>query len=592
MIVPMKHLLLLAVAKDGERVLSDLRALGCVHLDLSRGSSEEFHAACEKLAESERAVMVVDRAAREAKKRGASAEAKGLRSAQEILAADERRRQVEEKIRLLERQIREYEPFGNFDPRLAARLAEKGVPVQLVRSKDKPETPAGGYVQRLGEGAWAVVGAPAEIGFGAEEVPIPAELLSTTRARLSEAKDELLDVEASLAASKAEAARLASCEPSMKDQVAFAAAKDSLADAGAVCWIEGWIPANKVPILRARAVTDSWGLALRDPAPGETPPTLIRPPKFFRPVVALFGGLGIAPAYTESDVSVPFMCYFSLFFAMLVGDGGYGAIMLAITLWMWRRTKPEKDDPHHRPAIVRSWLALMTVFSTATVAWGALSNTWFGAAIPACADWPTVKWLGDPSYNNMMFLCFTIGASHLMLARIWNGICKAPDLSCVAEFGWAGIILFMYFTINWIVGISNGLPAFAYWMFGLSLALVFGFTVKPSELKTRGMELGMLPLNIMSALGDVISYVRLFAVGYASLQVAQNFNQMALDLDLPMWAKVVPMVLILLLGHGMNFMLAGLAVLVHAVRLNTLEFSNHKGITWSGQAFCPFRKNQ
>ena len=101
----------------------------------------------------------------------------------------------------------------------------------------------------------------------------------------------------------------------------------------------------------------------------------------------------------------------------------------------------------------------------------------------------------------------------------------------------------------------------------------------------------MLPLNVMSALGDIISYVRLFAVGYASLQVAQNFNRMALDLDLPIWAKIVPMVLILAVGHGMNFMLAGLAVLVHAVRLNTLEFSNHKGISWSGQAFRPFRRS-
>ena len=100
----------------------------------------------------------------------------------------------------------------------------------------------------------------------------------------------------------------------------------------------------------------------------------------------------------------------------------------------------------------------------------------------------------------------------------------------------------------------------------------------------------MLPMA-MSAMGDIISYVRLFAVGYASLQVAKNFNSMALELDLPVWAKIVPMVAILLLGHGINFVLAGLSILVHAVRLNTLEFSNHKGLTWSGYAFSPFKKH-
>jgi len=99
-----------------------------------------------------------------------------------------------------------------------------------------------------------------------------------------------------------------------------------------------------------------------------------------------------------------------------------------------------------------------------------------------------------------------------------------------------------------------------------------------------------MPLTIVGCLGDIISYVRLFAVGLASVKVAENFNQMALSLNLPLWAKIVPVILILLLGHGLNFLMAGLSILVHAVRLNTLEFSNHKGVTWSGYAFKPFRR--
>jgi V/A-type H+-transporting ATPase subunit I len=100
----------------------------------------------------------------------------------------------------------------------------------------------------------------------------------------------------------------------------------------------------------------------------------------------------------------------------------------------------------------------------------------------------------------------------------------------------------------------------------------------------------MLPLNIISCLGDVISYVRLFAVGLAGVKVAENFNAMALSLDWPIYLKIVPLVLILVLGHALNFAMSGLSVLVHAVRLNTLEFSNHKGIAWAGIPFNPFRK--
>ena len=66
---------------------------------------------------------------------------------------------------------------------------------------------------------------------------------------------------------------------------------------------------------------------------------------------------------------------------------------------------------------------------------------------------------------------------------------------------------------------------------------------------------------------------------------------MAMNLDLPLWLKIVPMILILLIGHGLNFAMAGLSILVHAVRLNTLEFSNHKGVSWSGYDFTPFRRS-
>ena len=371
--------------------------------------------------------------------------------------------------------------------------------------------------------------------------------------------------------------------PALGDKLAFAAAKELMGEQGAVAYVSGWIPVTKTDGLVRAAHDAGWGVLLREPADGEAPPTLVEPPKLFRPMKALFEGLGIAPAYTEADVSVPFMCYFSLFFAMLVGDGAYGAIFLIVTLLMRRK-------------LPKAWFVLLTVFSSATIVWGLLSNTWFGAGIPWCADWPTVKWLADPSYHNMMLLCFTIGASHLILARLWNGLCKLNDSTCVAEFGWAGVILFMYFVTNSIVGIFAGIPKAMFWVFGVSLVAVFGFSVKPSELKTRGAELGMLPLSIMSALGDIISYVRLFAVGLASVKVAENFNSMATGLVAgadAVWLKAlmaVGMVLILVVGHALNLAMAGLSILVHAVRLNTLEFSNHKGVSWAGYAFNPFKK--
>ena len=554
MIVPMKHLDLVCLASDREATLERLRLLGVVHLELSAAGGEAVAKAKGDIADAERALLLI----RKARELVQDAEQRP-HSVAEVLAIDADRETLKAERERLEREVKAYEPYGDFDPALAERLLER---VDGLR----------------------------------DAVPLPDKLPEMSLSRL---REKLARVENRI---RIDDARLAGCDdkaieawyPHLADRMAFEQAKELLHEHGAVAVVSGWIPEPKVKSLMeivrgdqtdlfTRAGAAGWGVLLRDPEPGEIPPTLVEPPRLFRPVKVLFDGLGIAPAYTESDVSVPFMCYFSLFFAMLVGDGAYGAIFLAATLAL-------------RKKLPRSWFTLLTVFSAATVAWGVLSNTWFGAAIPWCADWPTVKWLADPSYHNMMLLCFTIGVSHLMLARIWNGVCRLPDSTAVAEFGWAGILLFMYLVTNSIVGIFSGVSSWAFWVFGAALVCVFGFSVKPSELRTRGAELGMLPLNVMSALGDIISYVRLFAVGLASVKVAENFNSMATSLVAgadAVWAKAlmaVAMVAILVVGHGLNLAMAGLSILVHAVRLNTLEFSNHKGVSWAGYAFRPFKR--
>ena len=585
MIVEMKHLTLLCVAREGVKALESLRDIGCVHLDLSAADSPDFASAKEELADAERAVRIVAKAAREAGKDASAPKgeeaarlenAKSAALVEEILKVDAARQAADDEADALRQTMRAYAPFGDFDPELAKSLRAAGVPVRLAVNGERPPQGKAFFGEELPEG-WT-------------EVALPAERLSATQARLAAAEAHAAACRAALAEANARVSTIEARYPALKDQVAFAAARDVLATQGEISWITGWVPVDSVPRLRAKAVSRGWGILLREARPDETPPTLIRPPKLFRPVTALFKGLGIAPAYNESDVSVPFMCYFSLFFAMLVGDGGYGAIILALTAWGWVKTRPG-PDMRHRPALVRSWLTLLTVFSTATVVWGLLSNTWFGAGLPFAREWATVKWLADPSYGNMMLLCFTIGASHLMIARVWSGISMINDRVCLSQFGWAGIVFFMYWTTCSIVGIFSTFPQWLYWELGVSLVLVFGFTLKGNELKSRGIELGMLPLNVMSCLGDIISYVRLFAVGLASVKVAQNFNDMAVGLALPIWIKWIPLVLILLVGHVLNFAMAGLSILVHAVRLNTLEFSNHKGISWAGYAFKPFRKN-
>ena len=413
MIVKMRHFDLICVASEREATLERLRQLGVVHLDLQSAAGEEVAEAKGAAAEAERAIRLI----RKARVKGEEA-GNRERTVEEVLAVDRDRETLKTERDRLEREIRVYEPYGDFDPVLATQLIEKGVDIHSL---------------------------------GGETPLFPAKFPAM---RLSKMQEKIARVVNRIAIDDA---KLADCDenfilrrfPSLKDRIAFCEAKELLADHGAVSVLSGWIPStfeqtlmDEVTQARAdlfeRTKSLGWGVLLRDAEDGETPPTLIEPPKLFRPMKALFQGLGIAPAYTEADVSVPFMCYFSLFFAMLVGDGAYGAIFLAGTLAMRRK-------------LPRSWFVLLTVFSSATILWGILSNTWFGAQIPFLNALPTVVWLADPSYRNIMLLCFTVGVSHLMLARVWNGICKLPDSTALAEFGWAGVLLFMYFVTNSLV---------------------------------------------------------------------------------------------------------------------------------------------
>ena len=533
MIVRMQHLDLVCIAPEKEATLKRLRELGAVHLDLGAASGAAVVSAKGEIDEAERAVRLILKA----RGKGFSEEIRP-RKVGEVLALDaDRATLVAEKERL-EREIKVYAPYGDFDPALAKKLLDRGIDL-----KDD----------------------------------LPAKL---PEMRLSKMQEKLGRVESRIAVDTAKIARtdeqaVLHDYPALRERMEFEQAKELMAAKGAVAVISGWVPETKVSEIREQGSGCGWGLLIREPAEGEVPPTLIEPPKFVKPVKALFDGLGIAPAYDEADVSVPFMCYFSLFFAMLVGDGAYGTIFLVATLLLRRK-------------LPRSWFVLMTVFSLSTIGWGVISNTWFGESIPWCNGWPIVRWINGldapagREYDNMMFLCFTIGVSHLMLARLWSGVCKLNDRSCLSEFGWAGIVLFMYILTNSIVGVFGGVPTWAFWVFGVSFLTVF--------IQAKGMDKGMLFLNAMSVLGDIISYVRLFAVGLASVQVAANFNSMALNLGLPLWIKWLPVVLIMAVGHGLNLAMAGLSVLVHAVRLNTLEFSNHKGVSWAGYAFRPFRK--
>jgi len=187
------------------------------------------------------------------------------------------------------------------------------------------------------------------------------------------------------------------------------------------------------------------------------------------------------------------------------------------------------------------------------------------------------------------------------LWNVWE-LARSRQFKALEQFGWTLTTWFMFFLADDMVlkghmlgylGLSAETTAMLWRVLVYSLVagivLIVLFMMPPREIKDGWFNLALLPLSLVSNFTDVVSYVRLYAVGTAGFAVANAFNNMIFGGDKPWWGLLLGAVLAFL-AHTLNILLSTMGVLVHGIRLNTLEFSNHKGISWSGSPYKPFAK--
>jgi V/A-type H+-transporting ATPase subunit I len=192
--------------------------------------------------------------------------------------ADMRQALVNEAERL-DRDIALYLPFGDFDVSLPARLAGQGLRVQLFRDPtDTTFIEADGVlIQEFGADdkfTYGVMIGPGELPEGCEALVPPEASVSVLRERLAKALERAAHIADRLKKNAGIAAELKAETVRLADESAFAVAADAMRAEGTVAWITGWLPAEAADTLRETAAEHHWGVLLRDPEPGELPPTL------------------------------------------------------------------------------------------------------------------------------------------------------------------------------------------------------------------------------------------------------------------------------------------------------------------------------
>ncbi len=626
MIVPMRKATIIVLDSRRREEVANLKHLGLLHPEIERrhdARTEQLQAQREAVQralvelpaeESDPASSGRD-AQRDAASGGPSADSpsrvpdleRAMAITAEIDEIAEQRRAHREALERIDAEIRRTVSWGDFDPDDLRWLAEREIEVHLFSMSPKDyrkRAPSGAIVFQRGPVAvrfamiWLhghhVSGAtPEEVAQvpGVERFRIPETSLGTLERCREEELSAIEEAGRRLAQAAVHRETLRRAADELERRLRDEHVRLGMDTADRIAYITGYIPEDSLDSLRQAASNNGWGTLIREPDPGDAVPTKISNPGWIRIIRPVFNLLGVVPGYRERDISLFFLLFFVVFVGMIIGDAGYGAILLVAGVVMVMRGR----------GAARDGAVLLLVLSLSTLAWGAITGNWFG--YEPIGRLVPFRYLMVPELNSfdprstqaVQAVCFVLAAVHLSIAHLWNFIRQVrekPAIKAIAQLGWLCVLLGLYFLIVSLF-IGQEFPSFGLYLIGGGMAAVFLFSGQtPEHGFIGGVANGLknaftIVFDGIGAFSDIISYIRLFAVGLATVAIAQAFNEMALSVGTD-GAAVVLAVVILLFGHTLNLIMAGLAVVVHVVRLNLLEFSGHLGMEWTGIEYQPF----
>ena len=607
MIETMKVVTLVASSKKKNEMLTSLRDAGLLHIKELKKTCE----ASEQKAQRIHSLMTVLNAISDEGDRKKEVKQENLdsdsfsRLHEEILRALDAKKKAEDEHVRLAREIGRISAWGDFDPSEVRALRGQGFDLSFYTLDEKA-------LDRLREDenvrficlsdvgrqkAVACLGSRPDPLSGAREFTLPEKSLSALEAEDEECLKTIRSAHELLVSSDKYTDEYRRQIKLLDQESMFERVKATSRDEDdAITLITGYVPEDRSEDVKALAKANGWAYLVDDVSDEDNPPTKLRYKGLVRIIQPIYDILGTVPGYREYDISSWFLLFFSVFFAMIIGDAGYGLIFLIIAIVMNVKAKKCSDIN-----------ILLYFLSGTTIVYGAVTGTWFGSLtvleklpflqvfiIPSICNYSVELYGIDSVYaqNNVMQFCFILGAAQLGLACVINVINKAKvkDLSLLGDIGWLidVCVLYMmalYLVIGAEVNFSIVIAGVAV---GFALVVVFG-SQSPGQSFASGLKSGLGGfftsfLDTVSCFSNIMSYIRLFAVGMASLAIAQSFNNMA-GMAGPVFGF-----LIVILGTLLNIVMGLLSVVVHGVRLNLLEFSGQLGMEWTGYKYDPFRK--
>ena len=637
MIVPMKKVSLIIRENKKNETLKKLRKLGIVHIEIAEGSGERLASLREQIALLESAIFTIGKKKNVEPKDVDAAEA--LSVATRIQALDAEKKQCGAERIALSSELDRLKSWGDIDPSSLSDLEAKGYEISLY------EMPKAEY-ELLDESIKTVRidVTKSTVRFmllksNKEELDEAVTALNTYRLalpqlstgemkkRLSKLSTRIDEIDETIASNACYVESIKRAVGATEKEIEFETYATGMSDEKlspesesplSVSYFTGYIEAENLDRLKQTAQSNSWGLLVEEPSIEDNVPTKLKNNKFVSLIYPLTDFLGTVPGYFEYDISGWFLAFILIFFGIIFGDGGYGLFICAVAAIPIIKSLIAKKQ-------ISPMFLLVGLFGLSTVLWGTLTCTWFGLTPEQLPAWlkslsiPVISnvyadkiwypfWtngtVGLTTAQNLQIFCFSLALIQLTVAHIKGALRNKGSIKMLGDIGSILQLLGIYylvlslvvnaevFSFGLVIGsIPVGTVAIALIGIGFVLSFVFsnyeGSIIK-SILSSLTNIVSVL-LGVVNVFSDIVSYIRLWAVGLAGAAISATVNELAGPL-LGNFMFMILAIVLLVFGHGLNMILNVLSVIVHGIRLNTLEFSSHLDMSWSGHKFKPFKE--
>ena len=499
----------------------------------------------------------------------------------------------QEEIRQLEKEVENLRVWGAYDPEVLSQLKEAGVPVHfhILSSKafksEWEQESVLSVVHTDKNNTWFVVAGEDNLPG---EVPAPTEDLEVKEKELRDKKKHFQIVLSRMAGAiqridelkRHKADSLAALDLYLAENAAVPAAEDTIVT------LVGYAPTEKDATV-TEALDKTGVFYLKEAAVVEdNPPISFRNNKFVRMFETLTDMYG-RPAYDGFDPTPFISIFFLLFFAFCMGDAGYGLVLVLVGLLLRKK--------------VGDLAPLVITLGIGTVVIGFLFHTFFSMDISTWKIFEPIKGIFLPAQiagnDATMVLSLVVGILHISLAMVVKTIHQTKTKGFYASLGtWGWTLLIVGGIIVAAFALAGVLNAtLTKWIvivLGVVSALgIFVFNdPKRNKFANIGMGLWDTYNMITGLVGDVLSYIRLYALGLAGSMLGMAFNDMGVMIlgDSPNIGKWIGFLLLVIFGHTLNIAMCALGAFVHPLRLNFLEFFKNAGYEASGRNYNPLKK--